>query len=168
MSRARFALAACVAVVAAAVAVSPASAATSASANQTVKFTDQSAVQLTLSNTSYDFGVVDPLATSTSAANATVATVFSNSPWRLQVKGSGNFTDGTGKTIPDSRMSVTSRATTVPSRARRPPSPPGATATPTTGTPNNLQYALTLAVERPISTARSGHADLYGRHAVTP
>ncbi len=166
MSRARFALAACVAVVAAAVVVSPASAATSASANQTVKFTDQSAVQLTLSNTSYDFGVVDPLATATSAANATVATVFSNSPWRLQVKGSGNFTDGTGKTIPDSRMSVTSGATTVPLSSTATTVASGATATPTTGTPNNLQYALTLAWNDPISTA--AFTDTLTYTAVTP
>ena len=78
MSRARVALAACVAVVAIVVAAVPASAATSVTASQTVKFTNQAAIQLSLSNTSYDFGVVDPLAVNTSAPNATVATVFSN------------------------------------------------------------------------------------------
>ena len=91
MSRARVALAACVATVAMVVAVAPASAATSASANQTVKITNQTAVQLSLSNNSYDFGVVDPLTTATSAPNATVATVFSNAAWHLAVKGTGSF-----------------------------------------------------------------------------
>ena len=65
MSRARFAIAACVAVVAVAVAAAPASAATTAS--QTVKFTNQAAVQLTLTPASIDLGTVDPLGTATSA-----------------------------------------------------------------------------------------------------
>jgi hypothetical protein len=166
MSRARFAIAACVAVIAAAVAVAPASAATSASANQTVKFSDQSAVQLTLSNTSYDFGVVDPLATVTSAPNATVATVFSNAAWHLAVKGTGNFSDGGGKTIPNNRMTITGSQPAVTLSNAYQTVATSATATPQAGTPTNLQYALTLQWGDAVST--SAFSDTLTYTAYTP
>jgi hypothetical protein len=151
MSRARFALAACIAVIAVAVAAVPATAATSATATQTVKFTTQSAVQLNLSNNLYDFGVVDPLGVKTSTTNATVATVFANAPWSLSVAGTGAFKDGstTPQTIPDSRMTVNGTALNNSTTAI--PVSTGA-ATPVAGTATNLQYSLKLLFGDPSST----------------
>jgi hypothetical protein len=166
MSRARVALAACVAVVAIVVAAVPASAATSVTASQTVKFTNQAAIQLSLSNTSYDFGVVDPLAVNTSAPNATVATVFSNAAWHLSVKGTGTFSDGNGKTIPDSRMTVTGSLPAVTLSATNQNVATGVGATPQTGTATNLQYALQLQWGDPVST--SPFSDTLTYTAATP
>ncbi len=147
MSRARFAIAACVAVIAVAVAAAPASAATTAS--QTVKFTNQAAVQLTLTPASIDLGTVDPLGTATSAT-PTVATVFANAPWHLQVKGTGNFTSGAA-VIPDSRLTVTGSLPGVQLSAANQNIALGTVATPQTGTATNVNYALSLLWNDPVS-----------------
>lgn len=107
MSRVRIglALATVAAVAATAIAAAPASAATSLPATQVVSFQNQAAVQVSLSASSVNLGLLDPLQVYT-FPNATTATVSSNAAWTLTVKGSGSFSDGAGNTIPDGRMTV--------------------------------------------------------------
>jgi hypothetical protein len=58
------------------------------------------AVALALSTSSVDFGGVDPISSPFVLAPALTATVTSNTTWTLTLAGSGDFADGTGKTLP--------------------------------------------------------------------
>ena len=57
-------------------------------------------VALTLSAASVDFGGVDPISSPFVLSPGLTATVTSNTTWALALAGSGDFTDGTGKTFP--------------------------------------------------------------------
>jgi len=63
--------------------------AASASANYEVLFTQQPALELSLSQTSYGFSNVSPAQVSNSAANALMANVKSNGGWSLKFKSIG-------------------------------------------------------------------------------
>ena len=166
MKRVRLGLALGAVALVAAVLTAPANAATSASQTQVVKFTNQASVQLNLATTTpFDFGNVDPLQTYSSAANANVATVFSNAPWHLSVKGTGNFSDGGANTIPDSRLQVKGASTITLSNANQTIAT-GAAATPQAGTPTNIQYLLTLQWGDPVSA--NPYSDTLTYTATTP
>lgn len=108
MSRTRIALVG--ALVAALTAVSAVSAVaappSSDSQNQTVKFTNRAAVQLTLDTPTVDFGAVDPL--TTYAQSGGNANVKANANWTLTMSAPTNFTEsGTGtNVIPIGRLSL--------------------------------------------------------------
>lgn len=135
-------------------AASPAYAAASATAKQTVRFTNQQSVQLSLAPSTYNFGNVDPLATHTSAAGANTATVFSNGPWHLQVKGTGRFRDGgtPAKRIPDRRMTISGNGGPPVTLSSTAATIASGTATPQGGLPVQLLYALTLRWTDPVSS----------------
>jgi len=154
MSRVRLGAAACVAAVLVALAASPASGATSATATQTVKFTNQQSVQLKLAPSTYNFGDVDPLATHTSGIGANTATVFSNGPWHIQVKGTGRFSDGgtPAKRIPDRRMTISGNGGPRVTLSAAAATIASGTATPQAGTAVQLSYALTLRWTDPVSS----------------
>jgi len=169
MSRVRIgaALAAAVAI-ASVVTAAPATAATSASATQTVKFTNQQSVQLNLAPSTYNFGKVTPLATATSAAGANTARVYSNTPWQLEVNGSGLFTDGGSPvhTIPDSRMTISGNGGAPITLSSTPGTVATGTPTPKRGVKVALIYALTLQWTDPVST--QAYTDTLTYTAYTP
>lgn len=70
--------------------------------NHTVTFDNSPAIQLTLSDTSYDFGAISP-ASAAQADNAISVTVKSNSNYSLKVKGDANFVSGLNS-IPIGRL----------------------------------------------------------------
>ena len=75
------------------------------SKSHTVTFDNKAAVRLTLNETTYDFGEVDPVASPFfSPDNAVNPNVRCNSNWTLSVRGVGDFHSGT-YTIPLSRLS---------------------------------------------------------------
>lgn len=79
---------------------------TSDSASHTVTFNNKAAVRLTLAETTYNFGDVDPITNGgvfTSPDNAVNPNVRCNSNWTLYVRGSGDFSSGTNS-IPLSRL----------------------------------------------------------------
>src|SRR3989304_5208713 len=69
--------------------------AASTSDTQTVTFQNQSAIQLTLSSGTFDFGAVSPLASPVAPASAELsATVKANAgSWNLAARGPANFRD---------------------------------------------------------------------------
>jgi hypothetical protein len=145
-----------------------AGAATSAPASQTVLFSNQSAVQLKLNPSTYNFGKVTPLTTATSAAGANTARVYSNEPWQLEVNGSGVFSDGGSPvhTIPDSRMTISGNGGAPITLSSAPGSMATGTATPKAGVKVALIYALTLQWTDPVST--QAYTDTLTYTAYTP
>ena len=110
-------------------------------------------VSLSVSSSSVDFGGVDPLSSPFTLNRAATATVTSNSDWALSLQGAGNFSDGTGKTLPLSRLgwrvngggvfapvSTTSQAVTSGA-----PNTPAGTATP-------LDFQLQVTYADPVSS----------------
>jgi len=74
----------------------------------TVTFDNSTAIQLTIPETTYDFGAISP-STAATAANAVTATVKSNANYTLKVKGDTNFVSGEN-TIPIARLSWATNA----------------------------------------------------------
>jgi len=60
----------------------------------TVTFDNNSAITLTIPETTYGFGDVSPASAATSANDVVNATVKSNAAWSLKIKGSANFISG--------------------------------------------------------------------------
>lgn len=86
--------------------------AATATGTQVVQFTILAAAQLTLTGTDpYSFGNVDPIGSPYAGTGAQTATVKANPPsWRLTVKGSGAFSDGTN-TVPLARLAAAGSCT---------------------------------------------------------
>jgi hypothetical protein len=112
-------------------------------------------VTLALSTTSVDLGTVNPLSSPYSFPTAVTATVTASAGWTLSTSGTGDFADGTGKTIPLGVLAwrpagtgnytpFTTTTTTVATST---------TATPKTGTAVPIDYQLTITYPDAASTA---------------
>lgn len=167
MSRTRIGAALAVAAAIATVAgAAPANAALGPAANQTVTFTNQASVAVSLNPSAFGFGSVSPLTPAVSPAGGNTATVYSNSTWHLQVAGTGNFTDSSGNTIPDGRMTISANGGGPQALSSGATGIANGTATPQTGTAVPLVYTLTLLWSDPIGT--SSFSDTLTYTAVTP
>jgi hypothetical protein len=170
MSPARRALLACSAAAAAAAiaGAGAAGAATASRATQTVLFVNTAALQLRLRPSTYSFRRVSPLATATSPAGANTARVYANSAWRLEVNGSGSFTDGgsPARFIPDSRMTISAGGGPPVALSAVPAEVASGAQTSRAGDPVALIYALTLRWTDPVS--RRAFHDTLTYTAYTP
>jgi len=149
MSRTRIALVgALVAALAAVSAVSAVAAPPSSdSQNQTVKFTNRAAVQLSLDTPTVDFGAVDPL-TQYSAGGGN-ANVKANAAWTLTMSAPTNFTEsGTGtNTIPIGRLSLSAGGGAYNAVVAAPSTNAVATGSQTSGAGVNTSLAYHLQLQ---------------------
>ena len=171
MSRTRIALVGVlVAALAAVTSVSAVAAPNSDTQNQTVKFTNRAAVQLTLDTPSVDFGPVDPL--TQYAASGGNANVKANAAWTLTMSAPTNFTEsGTGtNVIPIGRLSLSAGGGAYNTVVAAPATNAVATGTKTGGAGFNtsLAYHLQLAFADDPNTAGDNYQAVLQYTATTP